>query len=65
MTIKDWPEGERPRERLRRLGPQALATSELLAILLRVGVSVSQARTGSLDRAGADVLAADAQKLFR
>jgi DNA repair protein RadC len=29
---------ERPRERLMHLGPQALAASELLAILLRVGV---------------------------
>ncbi|MFC1936168.1 DNA repair protein RadC, partial [Chloroflexota bacterium] len=31
-------EAERPRERLARLGPQALNTAELLAILLRVGV---------------------------
>lgn len=36
--ITDLPESERPRERLRRLGPQALNTAELLAILLRVGV---------------------------
>lgn len=33
------PVDERPRERLARLGAQALATSELFAILLRVGVS--------------------------
>ena len=37
--ITDLSADERPRERLARLGPQALATSELLAILLRVGVS--------------------------
>ena len=36
--IKDLAESERPRERLARLGPQALSNSELLAILLRVGV---------------------------
>jgi DNA repair protein RadC len=36
--ITDMPEDERPRERLARLGAQALATSELFAILLRVGV---------------------------
>ena len=36
--ITDLAAEERPRERLKRLGPQALATSELLAILLRVGV---------------------------
>jgi DNA repair protein RadC len=37
--ITDMPVDERPRERLARLGAQALATSELFAILLRVGVS--------------------------
>jgi DNA repair protein RadC len=36
--ITDMPINERPRERLARLGAQALATSELFAILLRVGV---------------------------
>ncbi len=35
--ITDLPESERPRERLARLGSQALNTAELLAILLRVG----------------------------
>ena len=37
--ITDFAESERPRERLARLGPQALSTSELLGILIRVGVS--------------------------
>jgi len=36
--ITDLATEERPRERLVHLGPQALAASELLAILLRVGV---------------------------
>lgn len=36
--ITDLHESERPRERLASLGPQALASAELLAILLRVGV---------------------------
>ncbi len=36
--IADMPIDERPRERLARLGAQALAEPELLAILLRVGV---------------------------
>lgn len=35
--ILTWPENDRPRERLLRLGPQALTESELVAILLRVG----------------------------
>jgi len=36
--ITDMAIAERPRERLANLGPQALNTAELLAILLRVGV---------------------------
>lgn len=36
--IRDLDDQERPRERLAKLGPEALSTSELLAILLRVGV---------------------------
>jgi DNA repair protein RadC len=36
--ITDMDESERPRERLARLGPQALSNAELLAILLRTGV---------------------------
>jgi DNA repair protein RadC len=36
--ITDLSADERPRERLVRLGPQALSNAELIAILLRVGV---------------------------
>lgn len=35
--IKDWPEDERPREKLMALGPSELSDSELLAILFRTG----------------------------
>ena len=38
MGINDWSEQERPRERLVREGAQALSNSELLALMLRVGV---------------------------
>lgn len=38
MAITDWPEGERPRERLLAHGPEALSDAELLAIYLRVGI---------------------------
>jgi DNA repair protein RadC len=38
MAISDWPEGERPRERLLARGAEALSDAELLAIFLRVGV---------------------------
>ena len=37
MTIKDWPEGERPREKLLQAGVSVLSDAELLAVLLRVG----------------------------
>ena len=36
-TIKELPEGERPRERLLHYGPGSLSTAELIAIILRVG----------------------------
>ena len=38
MAITDWPEGERPRERLLAHGAEVLSDAELLAIYLRVGV---------------------------
>src|SRR6186713_1028024 len=38
MSIRDWPEDDRPREKLLRVGPAALSEAELLAILLRTGV---------------------------
>ena len=37
--IRDLPRGERPRERLRELGPGALSNGELIAILLRTGTA--------------------------
>lgn len=37
MTIQDWPETERPREKLRQRGAQSLSDAELLAIFLRCG----------------------------
>ena len=38
MAIKDWPAGERPRERLLSNGAGTLSDAELLAIFLRTGV---------------------------
>jgi len=37
MTIKDWPEKERPREKLLTAGAASLSDAELLAIFLRHG----------------------------
>ncbi|MGE5580024.1 MAG: RadC family protein [Bacillota bacterium] len=37
MTIKDWPDRDKPRERLSEVGPEALSDAELVAILLGTG----------------------------
>ncbi|VAX01499.1 UPF0758 family protein [hydrothermal vent metagenome] len=37
MSIKNWPESERPREKLLQHGCQTLSDAELLAIFLRTG----------------------------
>jgi DNA repair protein RadC len=39
MAISDWPQDERPREKLLARGAAALSDAELLAIFLRVGVA--------------------------
>jgi DNA repair protein RadC len=59
MRIADWPEHERPRERLLRHGAAALSEAELLAVFLRTGTTGASAvevgrelvtRFGSLQR---------------
>ncbi|RJG06759.1 JAB domain-containing protein [Noviherbaspirillum cavernae] len=66
MAITDWPEDQRPRERLINHGAQALSDAELLAVFLRVGVSGKSAvdlgrdmvtHFGSLNRLFAATLA--------
>jgi len=37
QPIKEWPEEDRPREKLLGKGPEALSNTELLAIILRTG----------------------------
>ena len=38
MAIREWPEAERPREKLIKAGAAALSDAELLAIFLRTGI---------------------------
>lgn len=38
QRIKNWPEDERPREKLIKYGEHTLSDTELLAILLRTGI---------------------------
>jgi len=47
--IKDWPAGERPRERLIKEGPQVLSDAQLLAILLRTGSDQANAVQLAID----------------
>lgn len=42
-SIKNWPEDDRPREKLLKKGAAALSNSELLAILLRTGTNGTSA----------------------
>jgi DNA repair protein RadC len=43
MGIRDWPDQERPREKLINQGAGALSDAELLAIFLRTGITGSSA----------------------
>ncbi|MDX1490978.1 MAG: DNA repair protein RadC [Pseudohongiellaceae bacterium] len=55
MSIKDWPQKERPREKLLHSGPASLTDAELLAILLgsgRVGLSAIDMARELLSRFG-------------
>lgn len=36
-SIRSWPERERPRERLKELGPRALSDAEILALIIGAG----------------------------
>jgi DNA repair protein RadC len=39
FTVNDMPKQERPRERMQRLGPEALSSQELLALIIGRGIS--------------------------
>lgn len=66
-TMKEWPARDRPRERLRSLGPAALSSREVLAILVGSGTGSRSAvdvagellrrAEGSLRRLGATSVA--------
>ena len=47
--IKDWPESERPRERLLREGAGPLSEAQLLAILLRTGTRQKTAQALAME----------------
>lgn len=49
-TIKDWPEDERPREKMLKRGAAALSDAELLALVLRTGESAASRSAIDLGR---------------
>ncbi len=51
-SVRDWPADQRPRERLRTLGPKSLSSTELLTILIGSG-----GRSGSATQLADRVLA--------
>ena len=53
LHIKDWPEGDRPREMLLEKDPEALSDAALLAILLRTG---RQGQNGLMSTTSEDLL---------
>tara|TARA_R100001163_G_scaffold61326_1_gene51214 strand:+ start:606 stop:1283 length:678 start_codon:yes stop_codon:yes gene_type:complete len=70
MAISDWPQQERPREKLLAKGAQSLSDAELLALFLRTGIPGASAldlARGLLQRFGSlrGVLEADARCFCR
>ena len=51
ISIKNWPELERPREKLIKKGPEYLSDCELLAIILHTGMGSSKEKFSALDLA--------------
>jgi len=50
-SIKNWPELERPREKLIKKGPEYISDCELIAIILRTGIGSSKEKLSALDLA--------------
>src|SRR6266545_3140810 len=48
--IKQWPEDERPQEKLLKRGPEALTDAELLALIIRTGDASSSKSALDLGR---------------
>ena len=39
LSIRNWPENDRPREKLLKFGEHNLSNAELLAIIIRTGMA--------------------------
>jgi DNA repair protein RadC len=49
-SIRDWPEDERPREKMRQKGADSLSNAELLALIIRTGDTVTKKSAIDLGR---------------
>ena len=49
FTVRDLPKPERPRERLQKLGPEALSSQELLALIIGRGIPKKSVMTIALE----------------
>ncbi|RDI99190.1 JAB domain-containing protein [Dyella solisilvae] len=67
MSIREWPEGERPREKLLSRGGGALSDAELIAVLLGSGVrgkdAIALGRELLGNRGGLSALLADPSRV--
>jgi len=50
-SIKNWPEDERPREKLLKLGPESLTNAELIAVIIGTGINNGHCRHSAIDLA--------------
>jgi DNA repair protein RadC len=48
--IRDWPEDERPREKMLKMGAQSLTNAELMALILRTGDTTTKKSAIDLGR---------------
>ncbi|MCL5071719.1 MAG: hypothetical protein M1308_12625 [Actinobacteria bacterium] len=50
-SIKNWPEDERPREKLLKFGPESLTNAELIAVIIGTGINNGHCRHSAIDLA--------------
>lgn len=50
-SIRNWPQDERPREKLVKLGPESLTNAELIAIIIGTGINNGHCRQSAVDLA--------------
>ncbi|MDD3520416.1 MAG: DNA repair protein RadC [Actinomycetota bacterium] len=49
FSIKNWPEDERPREKLLKTGPETLSNAELIALVIGTGIKTKSGSHSAID----------------